>query len=127
MAYKNPAAAYGQNKIQTATPAELTLMLYDGAIKFWNQAMVACEQKDYYTTNEKIKRAKRIIIELKTTLNHKYEIAKEFDTIYDIILQYMIQSNTTKDMKDLEFVLGELRIIRDAWKEVMKNAKDPRI
>lgn len=123
----NPAAAYGANKINTATPAELTLMLYDGAIKFWNIAMVAAEQKDYEKTNLNIKKSKRIIVELKTTLNHKYEIAKDFDLLYDIIFDMMIKANSTKDLEDMEIVLTELRNVRNSWKEVMQKAKDPRL
>lgn len=123
----NPAAAYGANKVNTATPAELTLMLYDGAIKFWNIAMVAAEQKDYEKTNLNIKKSKRIIVELKTTLNHKYEIAKDFDLLYDIIFEMMIKANSTKDLEDMELVLTELRNVRNSWKEVMQKAKDPRL
>ncbi len=123
----NPAAAYGANKVNTATPAELTLMLYDGAIKFWNIAMVAAEQKDYEKTNLNIKKSKRIIVELKTTLNHKYEIAKDFDLLYDIIFDMMVKANSTKDLEDMEIVLTELRNVRNSWKEVMQKAKDPRL
>ena len=50
MAY-NPMAAYGTNKVTTATPAELTLMLYEGAIKFCNIAQMAMEKKDYEKAN----------------------------------------------------------------------------
>ena len=39
-------AAYANNKIMTASPAELTLMLYEGAIKFANLAIVGLEEKD---------------------------------------------------------------------------------
>ena len=123
----NPAAAYGANKVNTATPAELTLMLYDGAIKFWNIASAAAEQKDYEKCNENIKKARRIIVELKTTLDHKYAVAKDFDQIYDIIFDLMIAANMTKTPEDMEKVLVELRQIRDSWKQVMKLAKDPRI
>ncbi len=123
----NPAAAYGANKVNTATPAELTLMLYDGAIKFWNIAMAAAENKDYEKTNLNIKKSRRIIVELKTTLDHKYEIAKDFDIIYDIIFDLMIAANLSKEQEDMEKVLVELRQIRDSWKQVMKLAKDPRL
>lgn len=123
----NPAAAYGANKVNTATPAELTLMLYDGAIKFWNIAMVAAEKQDYEKSNENIKKARRIIVELKTTLDHKYAVAKDFDTIYDYIFDLMIAANMTKSSEDMDKVLVELRQIRDSWKQVMKLAKDPRL
>lgn len=123
----NPAAAYSANKVNTATPAELTLMLYDGAVKFWNIAMAAAEKKDYEKTNENIKKARRIIVELKTTLDHKYAIANDFDTLYDYIFDLMIAANTSKAPEDMEKVLAELHQIRDTWKQVMKLAKDTRL
>lgn len=123
----NPAAAYGANKVNTATPAELTLMLYDGAIKFWNIAMAAAEKQDYEKTNENIKKARRIIVELKTTLDHKYAVAEDFDMIYDYIFDLMIAANMSKEPEDMEKVMTELRQIRDSWKQVMKLAKDPRL
>ncbi len=123
----NPAAAYGMNKVNTATPAELTLMLYDGAIKFWNIATAAAEKKDYEKCNDNIKKARRIIVELKTTLDHKYAIAKDFDTIYDYIFDLMIAANMSKEQEDMEKVSHELHQIRDSWKQVMKLAKDPRL
>ena len=123
----NPAAAYGMNKVNTATPAELTLMLYDGAIKFWNIAMAAAEKKDYEKCNNNIKKARRIIVELKTTLDHKYPIAKDFDFIYDYIFDLMIAANMSKDQEDMEKVSYELHQIRDSWRQVMNLAKDPRL
>ncbi len=123
----NPAATYGANKINTATPAELTLMLYDGAIKFWNIATAAAENKDYEKANTNIQKARRIIVELKTTLNHKYAVAKDFDTVYDFIFDLMIAASLSKSQEDMDRVMVELRQIRDSWKAVMKTAQDPRL
>ena len=69
---QNIAQEYNRNKILTASPAELTLMLYEGAIKFCNIAIVAIEKKDYEKANINIKKAENIITEFKVTLNHKY-------------------------------------------------------
>ena len=74
----NAAKAYGARKVETASPAELTLMLYEGAIKFCNIAMAGLEQKDYEKTNLNIQKARKIIVELQTTLDHKYKVAEEF-------------------------------------------------
>ncbi len=123
----NPAAAYGANKVNTASPAELTLMLYDGAIKFWNIAMAAALNGDIEKTDVNIKKARRIIVELKTTLDHKYSVAEDFDFIYDYIFDLMIASSMSKTQEDMEKVSVELHRIRDTWKQVMKLAKDPRL
>lgn len=123
----NPAAAYGNNKIATATPAELTLMLYDGAIKFCNLAIMAIEQEEYGKASINIQKARKIIVELKSTLNFDYEVAKDFDVVYEYLFHKMIEANKTKDPAVLEEILVQLRDIRDVWKQIMKQAKDPRI
>ena len=72
MAYNIAAKAYGNNRIETATPAELTLMLYEGAVKFCNIAIVGLEKKDYEKVNTNIQKSRNIIVELTSTLNMKY-------------------------------------------------------
>ena len=73
---QNIAQEYNRNKILTASPAELTLMLYEGAIKFCNIALIAIEKQDYEKANTNIKKAENIITEFKVTLNHKYAVAR---------------------------------------------------
>ena len=122
----NAAQAYGARKVETATPAELTLMLYEGTIKFCNIAMGAIEKKDYEKANINIQKARKIIVELQTTLDHKYPVAKDFDRIYDYIFHKLVQANIKKDPEILEEALVELRDLRDAWKEIMRTAKLPK-
>lgn len=121
----NAALAYGTRKVETATPAELTLMLYEGAIKFCNIAMSAIEKKDYLKANTNIQKARKIVVELQTTLDHKYKVAEDFDVIYDYIFQKLVQANVKKDTEILGEALVELRELRDAWKEIMRTAKQP--
>ena len=112
---------YLKNQIMTATSAELVLLLYDGYIKFCNMAKSAIEKKDYYEANENIKKAEKIIIELQSTLNHKYEVAKDFDNIYNYVLPRLIEANIKKDNKILEECIEHIRTLRDAWKQIMKG------
>jgi len=119
----NAAAAYQDSKILTASPAELTLMLYEGAIKFCNIALVAMEKNDVQKTNLNIIKAEKIILEFRATLNFKYEIAKDFDLIYDYIYRRLIDANIKKDSVILEEALGYIREMRDTWKDVMKLSK----
>ncbi|MCI7107701.1 MAG: flagellar export chaperone FliS [Agathobacter sp.] len=121
-------AAYGNSKILTASPAELTLMLYDGAIKFVNIAIAATEKKDVEKAHNNIMKAENIIIEFQSTLDHKYPVAKDFDTVYTYLLQRLRDANLKKDKEILEEVLGHLRTMRDTWKEVMvKTANGTKI
>ena len=78
MAYNTAAKAYGNNRIETATPAELTLMLYEGAVKFCNIAIVGLEKNDYEKVNTNIQKCRNIIVELTSTLNMKYPVAEDF-------------------------------------------------
>ena len=116
---------YEKSKILTASPAELTLMLYEGAIKFTNIAIMAIEKKDIAKAGTYIMKTEKIIIEFRNTLDFKYETAKDFDEVYKYIYQRLVEANLAKDKDILEEVLGHLRTMRDTWKEVMKLAKQP--
>ena len=115
-------AAYANNKITTASPAELTLMLYEGAIKFCNIAITGIEEKDISKAHNNIMKVQNIIEELQATLNHKYPVAKDFDNVYSYLMQRLIEANIKKDAEILQEVLGHLRTMRDTWKEVMRLA-----
>lgn len=114
--------AYLKSKVMTATPAELTLMLYEGAIKFVNKAIMSIEKNDVMGAHNNLMKTQRIIEELRASLDHKYPVAKEFDTVYEYILRRLVEANIKKDKDILEEVLEHLRTMRDTWKEVMKNA-----
>lgn len=112
-------AAYNNSKILTATPAELTLMLYDGAIKFTNIAIMAIEKKDIQKAHNNIIKTERIIIEFQSTLDEKYPVSKDFDAVYSYLIRRLREANIKKDAEILEEVLKHLRTMRDTWKEVM--------
>lgn len=115
-------AAYANNKIMTASPAELTLMLYEGAIKFCNIAISAVEANDIGKAHHNIMKVERIIEEFQATLNHKYPVAKDFDEVYTYLMMRLKEANMKKDKEILEEVLKHLRTMRDTWKEVMRTA-----
>lgn len=119
MIQKNPYVAYNNSKIQTATPAELTLLLYEGAIKFTNIAIVAMEKNDVQKTHDNIMKTEKIIEEFQATLDHKYPVAKDFEAVYSYLLKRLFDANIRKDPEILEEVLRHLRTMRDTWKEVM--------
>ena len=114
--------AYANNKIMTSSPAELTLMLYEGAIKFCNIAIVALEDRQIEKAHNNIMKVERIIEEFQATLDHKYPVAKDFDAVYTYLMEALREANIKKDKEILEEVLGHLRTMRDTWKEVMRTA-----
>ncbi len=115
----NGYAAYQNSKIMTASPAELTLMLYDGAIKFANIAIVAIEKKDIEKAHNNIMKVERIILEFKSSLDHKYPVAKDFEQVYNYLIRRLHEANMKKDIEIMEEILKHLRTRRDTWKEVM--------
>lgn len=119
----NAALAYKNNAINTASPGDLTLLLYEGAIKFCNIAIMAIEKKDFDKAHTNIIKAQNIIIEFRSTLNFDYPIAKDFDVAYDCIYERLLQANIKKDVVLLEEALGFIRDMRDTWKEVIKRTK----
>ena len=123
MAVNNAYAQYNNNKVLTASPAELTLLLYEGAIKFCNIAMMGIEEKNIQKAHDNIKKAQAIIEELQATLNHSYKVAEDFDNVYRYIYDLLVHANMHKDKEILERALTEIRGMRYTWKEVMKKGK----
>ncbi len=121
MALPNAYAQYNNSKVLTASPAELTLMLYDGAIKFCNVAIIAVEQKDIEKANNNILKVERIIDYFRQTLDMSYEVAQDFERVYAYLSQRLVEANIKKDKEILEEVNQHLHAMRDTWKEVMKS------
>ena len=122
MLTKNGYAAYTNNKLMTASKGELTLMLYDGAIKFCNMAIAAIEERDIQKAHTNIVKVERIIEEFQSTLNYKYPVAKDFNNVYEYLQEQLTQANIRKDKEMLKRVLKHLRTMRDNWKEVMHKS-----
>lgn len=123
MALPGAYAQYNNSKVLTASPAELTLMLYDGAIKFCNIAILAVEQKDIEKAHINITKTERIIDYFRQTLDMSYPVAEDFDRVYTYLNQRLIEANMKKDKEILEEVNQHLHSMRDTWKEVMKKSK----
>ena len=119
----NAYSQYANNRILTASPAELTLMLYEGAIKFCNIAIMAIENNDIQKAHTNIMKVERIVEEFQMTLDFKYPIANDFNNVYTYMIQRLREANITKDKEILEEVNGHMRTMRDTWKEVMRLAK----
>ncbi len=120
MALPNAYAQYNNNKVLTASPAELTLMLYEGAIKFCNIAEVAVEQKDVEKAHKNIMKIQHIIDYLRQTLDMTYPVAQDFERIYEYLARRLREANMKKDLTILKEVNEHLHSLRDNWKEVMQ-------
>ena len=97
-------------------------MLYEGAIKFCNIAIMGIEENNIQKAHTNIVKVENIIEEFQATLNHKYPVAKDFENVYKNLQERLVEANMKKDKEILEEVLVHLRTMRDTWKEVMKLA-----
>lgn len=122
MALPGAYAQYQNNKVLTASPAELTLMLYEGAIKFCNIAINAIESKEVEKAHINIVKTEKIIDYLRMTLDMKYPVAEDFERVYSYLSGRLVEANIAKDKEILEEVNTHIRSMRDTWKEVMRIA-----
>lgn len=116
----NAFNAYKQNSVTTASPGELTLMLYNGCLKFINRAKVAIDNKNIEERNHYIQRTQAIIGELMSTLNMDMEISKQMLPLYEYMNRRLTEANINNDVKILDEVEGLVTEFRDTWKEVIK-------
>jgi len=123
MAQTNPYDKYLESRITTASKEELTLMLYDGALKFCTQAIAALEAKEVEKSGSLIIRIENIIREFQLTLDHKYEVTKNLDSLYEYIHRRLVEANLEKSVEILEEMQFLLRELRDMWKTAMTAAR----
>jgi len=119
----NKANVYKTQQIMTASPQELTLMLYNGAIRFVTESIQAIERKDIPKAHETNIKAQNIVREFMNTLDMQYEVSEGLDKLYDYIEYRLIQANIKKDISQLEEAKGMLTELRDTWYQVMKLAR----
>lgn len=119
----NNAYKYQQNVIMTASPQELTLMLYNGAIKFCNLGVEAIDNKNIEEANRNIIKAQKVIEELQMTLDDKYSISKEIRPLYEYINVLLIEANISKNREKVLEAKELISEFRDLWKEVIRNAR----
>ena len=119
----NPYAQYKNTQIQTATPGQLILLLYEGGIKFCKLAKVSIEENNIMNANNYIIKAQDIVSELMNSLDMKsgIEIANNLYSLYDYMLTKLIDANLKKNIDDLEEVQKLLEELRDSWKIAVKN------
>ena len=119
MTANNAYAKYKEQSVTTATPEELTLMLYNGCIKFINLAEVFIDDKNIKKINVNILKAQDIVNELNITLNMDYEVSENLRQLYSFVNERLIEANLRKDKKPLLEAKEIVTELRDTWKEAM--------
>jgi flagellar secretion chaperone FliS len=123
MALNKQYSQYKENSIFTASPEELTLMLYNGLVRFILQGQKAIDDKDIQKAHESIVRAQDIVREFQASLDMNYEISNSLMLLYDYMYRRLTDANIKKDKDVLEEVLDFAKELRDTWAQAMKLAK----
>lgn len=120
MAIDNPYQAYQSNSVTTASPGELTLMLYNGCLKFIKLGRKAIEENNIQDKNTNLQKAQNIIREFMVTLNMEVEVSKNMMAMYDYMNRRLMEANLKNDLEILVEVEGLVTEFRDTWKEVVQ-------
>lgn len=122
-ANNNPYQQYQNNVVNTSTPQELTLMLYNGLVRFLKLAHQGIEEKDIEKANNNIIKSQNIVVEFMCTLDMQYEVSKGLFALYDYMNRRLIEANIKKDKAIVEEIIGFAEELRDTWAQAMKLAK----
>ncbi|MBD7943028.1 flagellar export chaperone FliS [Psychrobacillus sp. FSL K6-2684] len=112
--------AYKNNSVSTASPGELTLMLYNGCLKFLGKAKIAVAEKNIQEKNTNLQKAQKIIQELMMTLNMDIEVSKSMMQMYEYMNHRLIEANMKNDTAIIEEVEAYVLDFRDTWKQVIQ-------
>ncbi len=120
MVSHNPYATYQNNSVTTSTPGELTLMLYNGCLKFIQQAKIALENGNIQEKNESIQKAQAIITELMLTLDASYPVSENMLVLYEFANSRLIDGNIKNDGALFVEASEIITEFRDTWKQVIQ-------
>ena len=127
------ARAYHAQSVLTASPGQLVLMMFDGALRFLALAQEGFNQPEenvrrFETINVNLQRAQNIIAELQGSLNHEAggEIAVTLDRLYDYYARRLFEANIKKRLEPIIEVERFLQELRDAWAEMIRKEESTR-
>lgn len=120
MSSKKISNIYKQNQIQSASPKDLIILLYEGSVKKIRLAELALEDGKLDLVNKNLIKAQDIISELQHTLNMDAggEVAESLNTLYDFLLNELYQANIHKDQSKMILVREKMSELLESWKEI---------
>lgn len=122
---KSPYEKYRQSSVQTSTPAQLLLMMYDGAIRFVKMGVEGIKEQDFQKANTFLNKTQSIVNELIVTLDYSFDVSKSLSSLYEYINYLLIQANIKKEAAPAEEALGYLVELRQTWAQAAKMAQNP--
>jgi flagellar secretion chaperone FliS len=129
MSHQRGLTTYRQTQVQSRTPLELVVMLYDGALKFLHQAREAIERGDIAARRDASSRAITIISELQSTLNMERggEIAERLDELYIYVNGRIIAAAAENSVVPIDDATRVLNVLRDSWVTIATPAADAQV
>jgi flagellar protein FliS len=111
---------YRQQSAMTASPGELTLMLYDGCIKNLKLAKIHIGTNDFIKANEVLQKAQAIVNELMRSLDMRYELSKQLMQLYDYIINVIVWANVKKDVEKIDESIEMVTELRNTWQQAVR-------
>jgi flagellar secretion chaperone FliS len=126
LAYGNAAQAYRKNATLTASPAQLVVMLYDGALRFMQEGKRALEAKDYELQNNKLQKAQKIVLELMGSLNFELggEVSKNLLGLYTFVLDELVEGNMRDESHRIDNAMKVMSELREGWVEIERLSRE---
>ncbi len=117
------ANPYLRTKILTASPEELRLMLYDGAIKFCRQAKDGLDKKNFEQSYNGLMRAQKIVLELSTSLNSEIDpdLYSKLSALYTYIYRLLVDANIEKTTAKIDEAIGLIEYEKETWQLMMQQ------
>lgn len=119
----NAAEQYRQQQLMNAPPEQLTLMLYNGCLRFIEDGLIAVREKRHEDANTFLQKAQRIISEFRLTLNMDYEISHQLMPLYNYVYDRLVEGNIRSKTEPIEEAKTIITELRDAWVGAMRKAR----
>lgn len=119
----NAAEQYRQQQLMNAPPEQLTLMLYNGCLRFIEDGLIAVKEKRFEDANTFLQKAQRIISEFRLTLNMDYEISHQLMPLYNYVYDRLVEGNIRSKTEPIEEAKTIITELRDAWVGAMRKAR----
>lgn len=125
MAYGKGVQAYRQNAVMGASPVQLVVMMYDGALRFMEEGKRAMAVKDLETQNFKLQRAQKIVVELMSTLNIQAggDVAKNLLGLYTFVINEIVEGNIYDDPARIDNAMQTMSSLRESWAEIERQSR----
>jgi flagellar protein FliS len=113
----SPADHYLTERVLTASPVELTAMLFDACVGSIKLAIRLHEAEQFVAALPKLTKAQDIVLELRSTLNHEAgELASHLDALYTFAWSQLFQAGVKKDTKAARAALDVIEPLQQAWR-----------